>query len=584
VSAGHVGRGNPARRGHRPGVRTGLLVTIAIVVAAAVLTTLGSQAILASTTCGRHPVLVNVAASDDIGPAIQRAARYFNRLHRLVGGRCAEVQVTEDQPAAAAAMIDGKQPLHGLPAIDAWIPDSSLWIELARRLPVGAQVIQPTGINVARSPLMIAMPRSVAARLPAFGSSIGWNFLLPSAAGGPPAADGVQVQLPDPAQSSAGLAAVIEMGRVLGTGQSARLNFTQFVFGAHVSGQYDNPAALTSLVSLARPPVGERPVTVASEQSVVQYDLAHPGQPLAARYPADGSPELDYPYVLTTTKRLQLQVAREFGKILSQPYTAGLVRFAGFRSARGVPDQTPGSFGLARQQLRLTELAIPGLAQRTLQAWDRVRIGIRILALLDVSGSMARPAVPAGPTREQEMISAAGEGLSLFADSTQMGLWEFASNLDRGRPYKKLVPLGPLPAEIGLISRRQQIEQINQTLQPKPGTTATMNETILAAYRYMIRTYQPKEANSVLIMTGGADDSVHDISAARLLRKLRAIAGPNRRVALIFNVFGQSSHYAAIKHLAKATGGAAFQITDPAEINKIFFAAVGRDLATGSAG
>lgn len=579
MSAGHVGRGNPARQDQRRSVRTGVLVTVAIVIAAVVMTALGSQAILASTTCGRHPVLVNIAASDDIGPAIQRVARYFNRLHRLVDGRCAEVQVTEDQPATAAAMVDGRESLHGLPAIDAWIPDSSLWIELARSFPVGAQVIQPTGINVARSPLMIVMPRSVAARLPAFGRSIGWNFLLPESAGGPPAADGVQVQLPDPAQSSAGLAAVIEMERILGTSQAARVNFTRFVFGAQVTGQYDNPASLASLASLAGPPMGERPVTVASEQSVVQYDLAHQGQPLAARYPADGSPELDYPYVLTTTNRLRLQAAREFGKVLSQPYTADTVRYAGFRSARGVPDQEPGSFGLAGQQLRLAELANPGLAQITLQAWSRVRIGIRILALLDISGSMAQPAVPAGPTREQEMTSAAAEGLSLFTDSTQMGLWEFASNLDGSKPYKELVPLGPLPAEIGLISRRQQIEQVNQTLQPKPGTTATMGKSILAAYRYMVRTYQPKEANSVLIMTGGADDALGDISAARLLKKLRAITGPNRRVALIFNVFGQSSHYAAIRHLAQATGGAAFQITDPAEINKVFFAAVGRDLA-----
>jgi len=107
-----------------------------------------------------------------------------------------------------------------------------------------------------------------------------------------------------------------------------------------------------------------------------------------------------------------------------------------------------------------------------------------------------------------------------------------------------------------------------------------MDDTILAAYRYMVATYQPKEANSVLIMTSGTNLTLGDISASKLLRKLRAISGPNRRVALIFNVFGQSSHFAAIQRLAKATGGAAFPITDPAEINKIFFAAVGRDLAS----
>ena len=556
----------------------GALVTAAIVIAAAVMTALGSQAILASATCGQHPVIVNVAAASDIGPAVQRVARYFNRLHRLIGGRCAEVQVTQDPSAVAAAMVDGKVPLHGLPSIDAWIPDSGLWVELARSMPVGAQIIQTTGINVAKSPLMIVMPHSVAARLPASGK-VGWNFLLPESAGGPPAAVGVQVQLPDPTQSAAGLAAVIEEERLLGTGVSARENFTRFVYGAQLADQSDSPVALNSLVSLARPPFNERPVTVASEQSVVQYDLAHPGQPLAARYPSDGSPELDYPYVLTTTDPLRLRAARAFGKILTQQYTADMVRYAGFRSARGVPDQTPASFGLASQQLRLTDLANPGLAQTTLQAWGRVRIGFRLLALLDVSGSMAQPAGPAGPTRMQEMVSAAGEGLLLFPGTTRMGLWEFASGLDGRKPYRPLVPIGPLAAEAGLINRRQQIQQINQTLQPRPGTTASMNNTILAAYRYMIATYDRKRANSVLIMTGGADDAAGDISAGKLLKKLRAIAGPNRRVALLFNVFGQSSHFAAMQRLAKATGGAAFQITDPAEINKIFFADVGRDLA-----
>jgi Bacterial extracellular solute-binding protein/von Willebrand factor type A domain len=560
-------------------VRTGVLVTAAIVIAAAVMTALGSQAILASATCGRNPVLVNVAASSDIGPAVQRVAGYFNRLHRLIGGRCAEVQVTQYPSAAAEAMVDGKVPLRGLPSIDAWIPDSGLWVELARSMPVGAKVIQTTGIGVAKSPLMIVMPHSVAARLPTFGKSLGWNFLLPETAGGPPAAAGVQVQLPDPTQSAAGLAAVIEEARLLGRGVSATENFTRFVYGAQLADQSDSPAALNSLVSLARPPFNERPVTVTSEQAVIQYDQTHPGQPLAARYPSDGSPELDYPYVLTTTDPLRLRAAREFGKILTQPYTADVVRYAGFRSARGVPDQTPASFGLASQQLRLTDLANPGLAQTTLQAWGRVRIGFRLLALLDVSGSMAQPALPAGPTRMQEMLSAAGEGLLLFPGTTRMGLWEFASNLDGRKPYKPLVPIGPLAAEVGLISRRQQIQQINQTLQPRPGTTATMNNTILAAYRYMIATYDRKRANSVLIMTGGADDAIGDISARKLLKKLRAIAGPNRRVALLFNVFGQSSHFAAMQRLARATGGAAFQITDPAEINKIFFADVGRDLA-----
>ena len=185
MSAEEAEWSRPSRRARGRRVRVGALVTVAVVIAAAVMATLSTRAILASVSCGRDPVLANIAVSDDIAPAIQRVGQYFNRLHRHLGKRCAEVHVTEDRPAIAAAMIDGKDPRRGRPAINAWIPDSSLWVSIARSLPVGAQAVQPSGVVVARSPLMIVMPRAAAARLPAFGSSAGWNFLLPPSAGRP---------------------------------------------------------------------------------------------------------------------------------------------------------------------------------------------------------------------------------------------------------------------------------------------------------------------------------------------------------------------------------------------------------------
>lgn len=574
-------RPGAARRGRRRRVRTGVLMTVAVVIAAAVMATLSTQAIMAGVSCARNPLLVNVAAADDIAPAIQQVGRYFNRLHRQLDRRCVEIQVSEVQPATAAAMVDGKTPPRGRPAIDAWIPDSSLWVGVARSLPVGAQRVQTTGIDVARSPLMIVMPRSVASRLHALGSSTGWNFLLPQSAGGPPSADGVQVELPDPEQSSAGLATVAEMGRLLGTGPASRENFSRFVFGAHVTAQYDNPAALESLAALARPPQKQSPVTVASEQAVVQYDLAHPDQPLAARYPSDGTPELDYPYVLTTTSRLELMAAAEFGKVFGPGYAAAVVRFDGFRSALGAADRTPASFGLARQQLRLTALASPGVAQATLQAWNKLRIGNRLLALADISGSMAQPAVADGPSLEKELTQTADQGILLFPDSTRMGLWEFASDLDGTKPYRRLVSVGPMTAEVGLITRRQQIQQVNQSLRPRAGSATSLYGTTLAAYRYMISTYQPHYGNSVLVLTGGADNAPGDISPGQLLRQVRTLGRPARQVAIIFLVFGKSGNFAAMQRIAAATGGSAFQVTDPAEINKDFFESLAHTIAAG---
>ena len=577
MSTGWTGRTGPGWLRRR--VTTGALIIVAVIVAAALMATLSTQAIMASASCAEHPVLVNVAVAEDIAPPVQKVAQYFNRLHREIDGKCAEVQITEEQPATATAIVDGKTPSSGLPAIDAWIPDSSLWLNQARSLPTGARVVRPTGISVALSPLMIVMPQSVASSLGPLSNKIGWNFLLPESAGGPPAADGIKVELPDPKQSAAGLATVIQLNRLLGSGLQAEENFTRFAFGAEETSAYDNPTALTSLIALSRPPLNERTVTVASEQSVVQFDQAHRSEPLAARYPSDGSPDLDYPYALTTTDPLKLKAARQFGQILQQPYAASVMRWNGFRSAHGVSAMTPAAFGLSSQPMSPASLGNPTVPTVTLQAWDKVRIGIRILVIIDTSGSMAAPSVPHGPSLETELLLAAGEGLQLFPDSTAMGLWEFSNDLDGNKPYKSLVPVGPLPAEVGLITRRAQIQALNATITPHPGTTTKLNASILAAYKYMVKHYDPRYSNTVVVMTGGQDDAPGDISNASLLRQVRSMNTPAHHVGLLFDVFGNPSDLPFIKKLAKTTSGSEFQITDPTEINKVFFVSVGRSLA-----
>jgi hypothetical protein len=256
-----------------------------------------------------------------------------------------------------------------------------------------------------------------------------------------------------------------------------------------------------------------------------------------------------------------------------------VVRYAGFRSADNIGARTPGSYGLDSQPLSVLPLGGPNTATVTLQAWDRVRIGIRILVIIDTSSSMGTRSSPAGPTLMQELVAAANEGLLLFPQSTVMGLWEFNNNLDGTKPYKWLVPVGPLNAELGLISRREQLQQLNQTFAPRPGAKTKLNTAVLAAYKYMIRTYDPRYSNTVVVMTAGQDDAPGDISNESLLRQVRALNKPSHHVGLLFDVFGHSPIYPAILRLVRVTGGAAFNITDPTEINKVFFVSVGRVLS-----
>ena len=164
MNDGRAAAAAPDRRDRkRPtGTVVGLSV-LAVVIAGTLLVALGAQAMVSRTSCASRLVVVTVGVSDDIAPAIRHIGQYFNAQHREVAGHCAEVQVTSEPSATVAAQVSGQKPAGGQP-VDAWIPDSSLWVDVARSSPVGIQLVQPTAVTVARSPLMIVMPRSVAAQ------------------------------------------------------------------------------------------------------------------------------------------------------------------------------------------------------------------------------------------------------------------------------------------------------------------------------------------------------------------------------------------------------------------------------------
>jgi hypothetical protein len=574
-------RGRVSRRGRERHVKVGLLVAIAVGIAAVLMGTLTAQAVMARTSCNDHPLMVNVAVSDDIFPAIKPVGQQFNRERHQADGRCAEVKITAEDPAAVASEVDGQAPSAGVPATDAWIPDSSLWVDVARAYPQGAQQVQTTGITVARSPLMIVMPGVAAAQVPAFNNNVGWSFLLPAAVGGPPQAEAIRVDLPDPAQSAAGLAALIEMKRLLGSGPAARTELTKFVLSAQSSAQFDDPTSLAAFVSLANPPLNAHPVTVTTEQAVLSYDKVNPSHPLAANYPTGGSaalgtPELDYPYVLTSTNPAEQAAANEFGKMLQQGYTAGLVRYYGFRSANGVTGTLPADSGLAQQPLQLATPTTPSEPQTALQAWQALQIPSKVLALIDVSSAMSTPSGLPGLNLEQLLAKTANLGLELFPDNTQMGGWEFADKLSGTLPYKQLIPVGPLNGELGLISRRASFQQVNLSLHPLSSTPAELNQAMLAAYKQMNASYQPKYSNAVVVMTAGVDNAPGDLPVAKLVRKLRALYNPSRPVELLIIMMGDKGNFPAMQQIAAAGGGAAYPVTNPLQIGEVFLEAFAR--------
>ncbi len=584
MNTGRTGGPSRYRPGRKRRINTAVLTVLAAVLAATVLVVLGARAVIARATCTGQPAEVHIAVSAEIEPVITRLSQYFNRQHRQVDGHCAVVTVRSAPPASVAAQLAQLASGHLQPPADAWIPDSPDWVEVARATPAAAKFVQPTGITVAESPLVIAMPRPAAARTPAFGTSVGWNFLLPSIAGGPAASLGLDVQFPDPTQSAAGLAGLIQLRKMLGYGRMARAALAAFALSVqvvHPSPGAGSPPSLQTfaLPSGAKPSTAGKapaPVTITSEQAVVQFDRAHPTQPLAVRYPVGGTCQLSFPYVITTTNRLTQAAAKAFGTVLTSAYATAYVRYEGFRSSTGAAAAWPGWYGLAGAEPHLLRQPGPGRTLKALHAWQVLGLGSRFLALNDVSASMNIRVSPGGPTLEQVLGSTAAAGMTRFPDSTQMGLWVFASHLQGGHPYKQLVPIGPLPGQVGVITRRQAIAQLAASGKALPHVPAALYGTLLAAYKQMVATYQPQYVNDIIVLTAGIENAPGDISARTLIRDLKAASMPNRPVEILIIVLGKPGTFNQLQQIVHVTNGKVYPIASAAQVPQIFYRAFGR--------
>ncbi len=541
----------------------------------------GTAQIVGYYSCVNTPLVINVAVSTDITPAIDQIAEVFNHQERRVNGRCVAVQVSSESSAVAAAQIDGQHPSVAGGTINAWIPDSSMWVDVARGFAVGAQTVSPAGFSVAKSPVMIAMPAVAAARTPAFAED-GWKLLLPPTAGGPKAPAGLRVDLPDPAQTAVGMATLVEESRLLGHSQAARVKFATFAYSVAVTSYFDDPESLAAFVSQAAPPYNGDPITVTTEQAVTAYDAVNPRHPLAAIYPsarepALGTPELDYPYVLLAASgAAQYIAAQDFGQILRSRYAASVVRFAGFRSpdaSAGIPAQLTSSYGLGSQLLQIAPAASVLEAPTALQAWNKLVLGSRDLTLIDVSANMNRPLFPGSPSYEEETRLATILGLPLFPDTTNLGLWEFADHMTGSLPYKVVVPVGPLPGQMGLLTRRQQLERINANLQATNISASALYNTMLDGYEYMTRTYSPKFVNIEIVLSAGVDNANGDISAQELLKKITKLYNPLRQVSIVMVFFGKPPNLSILQQIGTLTGGHAYTISSPSDVLQVFYEA-----------
>jgi Mg-chelatase subunit ChlD len=299
-----------------------------------------------------------------------------------------------------------------------------------------------------------------------------------------------------------------------------------------------------------------------------------------------GSPPytFDYPYVVLAAQHSRRVLADELLADLRGESGRHLLAAAGFRDAQGVAGEAlTATVRGASLDTGLGVVPDTAAVTSATRALGVVTRGSRVLAVIDVSGSMATPVPGAsGATRLDLALHAAANGLALYPDDTQAGLWTFSTHLTRSTDYAVQVPIVPLGPSANGISGRLRLAQALAAVRVKPNGNTGLYDTALAAVREVRRNWDPARANSVVLITDGANDDDQGITLSQLLRALRAEKDPARPVTLFAIAYGPASDVSSLSAITAVTGGRTYAARDPRAIGQVLMDAIGRRACAGS--
>ncbi|HEX6967215.1 MAG TPA: substrate-binding domain-containing protein [Micromonosporaceae bacterium] len=535
-------------------------------------------------------VRITVAAAPEIAPVLQATVTDWTKNGGAVDGRCVAADVTPADPAEVAAAVATKHNVAvagigraggGVNLPDVWIPDSSMW--LARLHAVAPGFTPDNAESIARSPVVLAMPEPVAAEVGWPEKQLGWGDLLAQIAGG----SALRAGIVEPSRDAAGLSGLLAISaaaqaaedpqtvttallRALATGKSALREDLLARFP-----RSNDAASIASALSAA----------ALSEEDVIEYNAKRPPIPLAALYLEPAPPALDYPYaIMPGTDPVRAAAAdRLFDAFTGSAFRDRLAA-RGLRAADGTggngftpPRGAPETIAAAGDESGGAAAAGPDVAviDRVISTWMAVTLPGRMLAVMDVSGSMFQRVPTANnATRMQVTLAAAQRGLDLFDDSWAVGLWVFSTQLAGNRDYRELVPIGTLAGQRTRL--REAISQIT----PKPNGDTGLYDTLLAAYQTVQKDWQAGRVNSVVIFTDGKNEDANGISHARLLEKLKELADPEKPIQVIVIGIGTDLGQDELTAITEVTGGGVFIAEDPANIGDILLKAISLRPAT----
>ncbi|MGV8859190.1 VWA domain-containing protein [Rhodoglobus sp.] len=508
-----------------------------------------------------------VVADPTISSTVQTVANAFNSEHI---GQCLSAKVVTQRSADTAALLASGTSTGA----DAWIPDSPVWLNrvestatsLGREVPVTQE-----WDSVASSPLVFATPAVKVGEFEA--AEVGWSAVLSGR---------YRTLLPDPDSSAASMIALATLNDLASDGDPADFDRALITLGRSIP---DSTQAAFTELQIS----DSRMVALATEREIVAHNASHPDDPLVALYPAEGTAALTYPFVLvgnTTVSELELsRMTEEERATIAEAETtraslleefAELVRGSdAVLNAEGFRDNAGGGEILASGVIA-APTATKSVGDTTelvsiLRNWNALNLRSRILTVVDVSGSMLERAWD-GQRRIEMFQNAAEDAFSTLSEDDELGMWLFSKERVGAEDWEDV-------AGIRSMNDPEHVENLQAIIDSLParinGYTG-LNDTVLAAVTHVREDYNADKVNSVLLITDGRNEDDHGISLQKLLDNLTAMIDKNtdEPVPVVLVGIGPDTDVEAMRKIAQATGGTAYQANNPTELSNVMLEAL----------
>ena len=108
----------------------------------------------------------------------------------------------------------------------------------------------------------------------------------------------------------------------------------------------------------------------------------------------------------------------------------------------------------------------------------------------------------------------------------------------------------------------------------KPVGATGLYDTALAAYLESQKAWEAGRINLVVLMTDGKNEDKDGLTRPQLLQRLQAAVRPDRPVQIVTIAYGQDADIGALQDISRVTGGRTFVSRNPADVEKVFLAAL----------